>query len=108
LLSSPAAFLSPLQQHEDSLTAMHKTAEKTKVNFGILRLQLDEVELKETGAEDVSGDALPTAQLRRCFRFGSKPIEPNDASEEKFAILPSVMAHEAPLWWGKQLLGNGT
>lgn len=63
LFSSPAAFLSTLQQHERSLNAVRKTdaQKKPRVNFGILRQQLDQAEQEDTDDEDVSGDALATA-----------------------------------------------
>lgn len=63
LFSSPAAFLSTLQQHERSLNAVRKTdaEKKPRLNFGILRQQLDQAEQEDIDDEDVSGDALATA-----------------------------------------------
>lgn len=63
LFSSPAAFVSTLQQHESSLNAVKKAEEtkKPKVNFGILRQQLDQAEQDDSDEEETAGDAVATA-----------------------------------------------
>lgn len=63
LFSSPAAFLSTLQKHESSLNSTQKKdlQKRPKVNFGILRRQLDQAELEDTDDEAVADDSLATA-----------------------------------------------
>jgi SNF2 family DNA or RNA helicase len=63
LFSSPAAFAGTLQQHESSLSAMKKADDKKKlkVNFGILRQQLDQAEQDDSDDDDITSDALSTA-----------------------------------------------
>jgi SNF2 family DNA or RNA helicase len=63
LFSSPAAFLTTLQKHESSLNAVRQkeSERKSKVNFGILRQQLDQAEQDDSDDDDITSDALSTA-----------------------------------------------
>lgn len=63
LFSSPAAFLTTLQKHESSLNAVRQkeSEKKPKVNFGILRQQLDQAEQDDSDDDDTTSDALSTA-----------------------------------------------
>lgn len=63
LFSSPAAFASTLQQHESTLNAVQKknAEKKPRVNFGILRQQLDQAEQDDSDEEEATVDAVATA-----------------------------------------------
>ena len=41
------------------------------------------------------------AQLRKYYTFGKNLIGFTHGSEEKFTMLPGIMAHEAAMWWGQ-------
>jgi len=75
LFSSPAAFLTTLEQHEKTLEKVKGSAPQRKPTVGILRAQLEQAEnddFEENGEESSSEETLLTAT--RLFR----PLSPKE------------------------------
>jgi SNF2 family DNA or RNA helicase len=110
LFSSPAAFLSTLQKHQNTLNTLgnKKADQKPKLSLGILRQQLDEVEQDDSDFEDSAIEAVATAS-ELWHELGSEEKEllnKMGSWAEKAERRPDSKMHEL-LNWLKQSIKPG-
>jgi len=111
LFSSPAAFLSTLQKHENTLTTVRNkdTGQKPKLSFGILRQQLDQAEQDDSDQEDSASEAVATAsELLHILSSEEKELlKKMRAWAEKAERRPDSKMQELLNWLRKTIKPDG-
>lgn len=111
LFSSPAAFLTTLQQHQSSLNSVRKkeVENRPRVNFGILRQQLDQAEQDDSDEEETTTDAVVTASevLQKLTAKEKDLLQKMQAWAEKAERRPDSKMQELLNWLRQNIKVDG-